>query len=107
MEQFPGADRTTVTIPDVQKSKEGRYRCIVSNNAGSTISKFATLTEYLCEGISYLLEQSKIQGTKETAKQEVLVVQLPCYKLVILCLLVPSPSILLSIAMLSIVLHTL
>ena len=44
VEQFPGADRSTLIIPDVQKSKEGRYHCIVSNNAGSNISKYATLT---------------------------------------------------------------
>ena len=31
-------------IPKVDKSNEGSYRCVVSNNAGSHISNPATLT---------------------------------------------------------------
>ena len=35
---------TTLMIPKVDKSNEGSYRCVVSNNAGSHISNPATLT---------------------------------------------------------------
>ena len=37
-EKFPGVDSSTLTIPDVEKSNEGSYRCVVSNNAGSQTS---------------------------------------------------------------------
>ena len=35
---------STLTIPSVQKSYEGSYRCVVSNHAGTEISKAAQLT---------------------------------------------------------------
>ena len=41
VEKFPGR---TLTIPSVQKSNEGSYRCIVENDVGSDTSKCATLT---------------------------------------------------------------
>ena len=44
VERFPGANSSTLTIPSVQKSNEGSYRCIVSNCAGSETSEFATFT---------------------------------------------------------------
>ena len=44
VERFPGANRSTLTIPSVQKSNEGSYYCIVSNCAGSETSECATLT---------------------------------------------------------------
>ena len=44
VEKFPGANSSTVTIPSVQKSNEGSYRCTVSNCAGSKTSEHATLT---------------------------------------------------------------
>ena len=44
LETFPGADSSTLTIPSVQKSNEGSYRCIVSNCADSEMSECATLT---------------------------------------------------------------
>ena len=44
LESFPGGDSSTVTIPSVQKSNEGSYRCVVSNCAGSQISKLAQLS---------------------------------------------------------------
>ena len=39
-----GSDTGTLTIPSVQKSNEGSYRCIISNCAGSETSECATLT---------------------------------------------------------------
>ena len=44
VESFPGANSSTLTIPSVQKSNEGSYRCTVSNYAGSKTSESATLT---------------------------------------------------------------
>ena len=44
MERFPGADSSTLTIPSIQMSDEGSYRCTVSNCAGSDTSDSATLT---------------------------------------------------------------
>ena len=44
VESFPGANSSTLTIPSVQKSNEGSYRCTVSNCAGSETSQCATLT---------------------------------------------------------------
>ena len=44
VEKFPGANSSTVTIPSVQKSNEGSYRCTVSDCAGSQTSEYATLT---------------------------------------------------------------
>ena len=44
VESFPGANSSTLTIPSVQKSNEGSYRCTVSNCAGSESSESATLT---------------------------------------------------------------
>ena len=41
VERFPGANSSTLTIPSVQKSKEGS---IISNYAGSETSESATLT---------------------------------------------------------------
>ena len=38
-----GSDGAEVTIPSAQKSCEGQYRCVVSNNAGSEISRPAKL----------------------------------------------------------------
>ena len=43
-ESCPGANSSTLTIPSVQKSNEGSYRCTVSNCAGSETSECATLT---------------------------------------------------------------
>ena len=42
--RFPGAKSSTLTIPNVQKSNEGSYRCTVSNCTDSETSKCATLT---------------------------------------------------------------
>ena len=44
MERFLGADSSTLTIPSVQKSSEGSYRCVISNCAGSQTSNSAQLT---------------------------------------------------------------
>ena len=44
VESFPGANSSTFTLPSVQKSNEGSYRCTVSNRAGSETSDYATLT---------------------------------------------------------------
>ena len=35
-ERFPGADSSVLTIPSVQKSDEGSYRCVVGNCAAVT-----------------------------------------------------------------------
>ena len=43
-ERFPGADSSTLTIPSVQKSNEGSYRCVISNYAGKKTSKTAELS---------------------------------------------------------------
>jgi len=37
------SDGTTLTIPNVQKPNEGSYRCVISNHAGTKISKEAQL----------------------------------------------------------------
>ena len=42
--RFPGADSSTMTIPSVQKSNEGSYRCVISNCAGSQTCKPAELS---------------------------------------------------------------
>ena len=39
VEKFPGANTSTLTIPSVQKSNEGSYRCVVSNIVGSQTSE--------------------------------------------------------------------
>ena len=44
VERFPGADSSTLTIPSVQKSNEGSYRCVISNCAGSQASNPAKLS---------------------------------------------------------------
>ena len=44
VESFPGTNSSTLTIPSVQKSNEGSYRCTVSNCAGSETTDCATLT---------------------------------------------------------------
>ena len=36
-------DGATLTIPSVQKSNEGSYRCVISNCAGNETSKQAKL----------------------------------------------------------------
>ena len=38
-----GSNTTTLTIPSVQKSNQGSYRCVISNSAGSQTSKPAKL----------------------------------------------------------------
>ena len=38
-----GSNTATLTIPSVQRSNEGSYRCVVSNCAGSQTSKAAKL----------------------------------------------------------------
>ena len=38
-----GSDTTTLTIPSVQTSNAGSYRCVISNCAGSQTSKPAKL----------------------------------------------------------------
>ena len=38
------SDGATLTIPSVQKANEGNYHCVISNHAGSVISKAAQLT---------------------------------------------------------------
>ena len=38
-----GSHGTTLKIPNYQKSNEGSYHCVVSNSAGSQISKAAKL----------------------------------------------------------------
>ena len=38
-----GSDTATLTIPSVQKSNKGSYRCVISNCAGSQTSKPARL----------------------------------------------------------------
>ena len=43
VEKFTGEDSSTLTIPHVQKSIEGSYRCVVSNCAGNSRSKAAEL----------------------------------------------------------------
>ena len=43
-EGFAGADLSRVTIPSVQKSNEGSYRCFIWNCAGSQKSKPAQLS---------------------------------------------------------------
>ena len=44
VEKFPGADSSTLTVPSVQKSSEGSYRCVVSNCAGTQTSNPAELS---------------------------------------------------------------
>ena len=44
VKSFPGADSSTLTIPSVQESNEGGYRCVISNCAGNQTSKQAQLS---------------------------------------------------------------
>ena len=44
VERFPGADSSTLTILNVQKSDEGNYHCVVSNCAGRQTSISAELS---------------------------------------------------------------
>ena len=44
LENFPGTDSSTLKIPCVQKYNKGSYRCIISNCAGSQLSKAAQLS---------------------------------------------------------------
>ena len=44
VEKFLGAGNSTLTIPSVQKSNEGSYRCVVSNCAGKETSNPAELS---------------------------------------------------------------
>ena len=44
VDKFVGADSSLVTIPRVQKSNEGSYRCIITNCAGNQTSNPANLT---------------------------------------------------------------
>ena len=39
-----GSDGATLTIPSVQKSNEGSYRCVINNYAGTHISNPAELS---------------------------------------------------------------
>ena len=43
LERFPGADSSTLTVPSVQESHKGSYRCVVSNCAGTQTSNPAEL----------------------------------------------------------------
>ena len=44
VEWFPGADSSILTIPSVQKSNQGNYRCVVINFGGKKASKTAELS---------------------------------------------------------------
>ena len=44
VKRFPGADSSTLAISSVQKSSEGRYRCVIGNSAGSQTCNAAELT---------------------------------------------------------------
>ena len=57
VERIAGANSSTLTIPRVQKSDEGSYRCTVSNCAGSATSQCAILTlgKNHCEKIMQLI----------------------------------------------------
>ena len=48
VEKFTGADSSTLSILNVQKSNEGSYRCVVSNCADSQTSKPAELSVGKC-----------------------------------------------------------
>ena len=54
VERFPGADSSTLTIPNVQKSNEGSYRCVISNCTGNQSSYPAKLS--VCECITETLK---------------------------------------------------
>ena len=45
-----GVNTRTLTITNVQESNEGMYRCVVTNDAGSTNSNTSQLTvcKYMC-----------------------------------------------------------
>ena len=53
-DRIRGVDTTTLTITSVQKSHEGRYRCTVTNCAGSEASDTAELTVGKLDLINYL-----------------------------------------------------
>ena len=48
--EVSGVNTSTLTITSVQESSEGAYRCVVTNDAGSTNSNTAQLTvcKYMC-----------------------------------------------------------
>ena len=58
VERFPGANSSKLTVPSVQKSNEGSYRCVISNCVGSQTSKAAKLEVSWC--ISEYSEMSYI-----------------------------------------------
>ena len=56
VERFPGTNSSTLTIPSVQKSNEGSYRCIVSNIVGSQTSvpvnlNIGKIQIFICSGV--------------------------------------------------------
>ena len=61
LESFPGGDSSTVTIPSVQKSNEGSYRCVISNCAGSKTSNPAELS--IGKNSALMLECGKVHVT--------------------------------------------
>ena len=65
VEMFLGSDDAKLIIPSVQKSNEGSYHCVVSNCAGTQISKPAKLSvgkneEFWCTGIDCKKQQTHI-----------------------------------------------
>ena len=62
VERFPGANCSKIIIPSVQKSNEGIYRCVVSNNAGSQTSEPVNLNIgktliVICSGVDKVLHK--------------------------------------------------
>ena len=75
---------TTLKLPSVQKSDEGSYQCVVSNCAGSQISKAANLCigknphfSQLCETSQHFFSSPFLYPNFSMYHQEFLNVQLP------------------------------
>lgn len=56
-----GTDGDKLVIGQVKKLDEGQYRCVVSNNAGTTVSEVANFTLGMCILVLRLLLVSTVQ----------------------------------------------